>query len=167
MGSTAPSSYYIFDMTIPLFLQQNALTVGTAESCTGGSIAATLTAVSGSSAYVKGGIVAYSNDVKTNVLGVSAEDILRYGAVSEQVVHQMARGAQRILACDCAVATSGVAGPTGGTPDKPVGTVWIAAAYGEQIRTQCFHFEGTRSENVQASTETALRMLLDLLSNSF
>ena len=144
-------------------LQTNKLSIGTAESCTGGSIAAFLTAVAGSSAYVKGGIVAYSNDVKAGVLGVSEEDLARHGAVSEPVVRQMVRGAQRVLACDCAVSTSGVAGPGGGSAEKPVGTVWIAAAFAEEIRSQCFHFQGTRSENIQASVENALQMLSCLL----
>lgn len=145
-------------------LLEAGLMMGTAESCTGGSIASRITSVAGSSAYFKGGIVSYCNEVKHNVLGVSQDDLERFGAVSEPVVRQMARGAMRVLGCDCAVATSGIAGPGGGTPTKPVGTVWMAAAYKERTVAVCHHFNGnSRGENIRLSVEAALRMLLDLL----
>ena len=111
-------------------LLRKGLTMGTAESCTGGKIASLMTSVAGSSAYFVGGVVSYTNEVKHQVLGVSSEALDRYGAVSQAVVEQMAQGATRVLGCDCAVATSGIAGPGGGTPAKPVGTVWIAACHG-------------------------------------
>lgn len=104
------------------------LTIGIAESCTGGLVAGRLTDVPGSSAYVRGGIVAYSNDVKTNTLGVPAEVIAANGAVSEPVAAAMADGARRVVGADIGVAVTGVAGPDGGTPEKPVGTVWFAVA---------------------------------------
>ena len=109
-------------------LTERGATVGVAESCTGGSVAARLTSVAGASGWVRGGVVAYSNEVKIGVLGVEAELIERYGAVSEEVVRAMARGAVRALGADYGIATSGVAGPTGGSAEKPVGTVCLGVA---------------------------------------
>ena len=114
---------------------KEGLTLATAESCTAGNIAAVITAIPGSSHFYKGGIVAYSDEVKTNLLGVTPETLEKYGAVSEEVVIEMVKGAMKSMNSDCAVATSGIAGPTGGTPDKPVGTVWIAAAMREKVIT--------------------------------
>jgi nicotinamide-nucleotide amidase len=144
-------------------LRERGLTVGTAESCTGGAIAALLTSVAGSSAYFAGSVVAYADHVKQNVLGVSGIDLQRHGAVSREVVEQMARGAMRVLGCDCAVATSGIAGPGGGTAEKPVGTVWIAVACKETVVSKNCHFTTVRELNVQRSVNTALLMLLELL----
>lgn len=146
-------------------LLRKGLTMGTAESCTGGKIASLMTSVAGSSAYFVGSVVSYTNEVKHQVLGVSSEALDRYGAVSQSVVEQMAQGATRVLGCDCAVATSGIAGPGGGTPAKPVGTVWIAACHGERVRSACFHFGGDRLGNIRSSAEAALSMLLELLGN--
>lgn len=146
-------------------LLRKGLTMGTAESCTGGKIASLMTSVAGSSAYFVGGVVSYTNEVKHQVLGVSSEALERYGAVSQAVVEQMAQGATRVLGCDCAVATSGIAGPGGGTPTKPVGTVWVAACRGERLRSACFHFAGDRLGNIRSSAEAALSMLLELLEN--
>ena len=111
------------------------LTVSTAESCTGGGIAARLTSVAGSSAYVRGGIVSYQNDVKEELLGVNPDTIYKYGVVSEQTVIEMVKGAMKSLKTDCAMATTGIAGPGGEEPGKPVGTIWIAAAWGNKIVT--------------------------------
>lgn len=145
-------------------LRSRHLLMGTAESCTGGKIASMITSMAGSSEYFAGGVVSYCNEVKHNVLGVSEADLNAFGAVSQPVVEQMVRGAMRVLGCDCAVATSGIAGPGGGTPSKPVGTVWIAAAYKERILSECFHFgENPRMENIRLSAEAALRMLLGLI----
>ena len=105
---------------------KEGLTLATAESCTAGNIAAVITAIPGSSHFYKGGIVAYSDEVKINLLGVNPETLEKQGAVSEETVIEMVQGAMKTMNSDCAVATSGIAGPTGGTPDKPVGTVWIA-----------------------------------------
>ena len=104
------------------------LTLATAESCTGGTIASRFTAMAGASAYFRCGVVAYANEAKRDVLGVNYEDIMRYGAVSEQVARQMAEGARRVGEADYAIATTGIAGPTGGSAEKPVGTVWSAVA---------------------------------------
>ncbi|MDR1624485.1 MAG: CinA family nicotinamide mononucleotide deamidase-related protein [Tannerellaceae bacterium] len=144
-------------------LLAKSLTMGTAESCTGGRIAGMLTSIPGSSRYFVGSIVSYSNDVKRHVLGVSHEDLSRYGAVSQAVVEQMSLGAIRVLGCDCAVSTSGIAGPDGGTPEKPVGIVWIAVAYKGKVVSECHHFTGTREMNIVRASNMALLLLLDLI----
>lgn len=144
-------------------LRAKKLMMGTAESCTGGRIANMITLIAGSSDYFAGGIVSYSNEVKHNVLGVSVENLRMHGAVSREVVEQMALGAIRTLGCDCSVATSGIAGPGGGTPEKPVGTVWVAAALNDQVVSHCYHFGTVRAENIQSAANIALIMLLDLL----
>lgn len=145
-------------------LLSRKLMMGTAESCTGGRIAGMLTAIPGSSRYFTGSVVSYSNDVKRHVLGVSSESLSQYGAVSQSVVEQMASGAVRVLGCDCAVATSGIAGPDGGTPGKPVGTIWIAAAYKNKVVSECHHFTGIREMNIVRASNMALLLLLKLIS---
>lgn len=142
-------------------LTERGLTLATAESCTGGNVAARVVSVAGASACFRGSVVAYANDVKERVLGVSGEDLKRHGAVSEPVVRQMAEGARRLLGADYGVATSGVAGPTGGTPEKPVGTVWIAVASPEGTVAERFVFSFTRERNIDKATMKALGMLLD------
>lgn len=124
----------------------------TAESCTGGLIAAACTALSGSSAWFERGFVTYSNEAKTELLGVPAALIDAHGAVSEPVALAMAEGALRHARAEVAVAVTGVAGPTGGSPDKPVGTVWIAwAVQGAPAHAVCHHFGGDRAQ-VRAAT---------------
>ena len=140
-------------------------TIGTAESCTGGSIAALLTSVAGSSDYFTGSVVAYANSVKRNILGVSESDLHQYGAVSQQVVEQMAKGALRVLGCDWAIATSGIAGPGGGTPDKPVGTVWIAVANKNEVVSKIYRFHTIREQNIQRTVNMALLLLLERISH--
>ena len=137
-------------------LKKKNLTVSTAESCTGGSIAARLTSIAGSSEYFNGGIVAYSNEV-------SPETLETYGAVSEQTVTEMVKGAMKAMKTDCAVATSGIAGPGGGTPEKPVGTVWIAAGYKNEIRTYRQETNRGRAMNIERAGNNALLILRDLL----
>jgi len=144
-------------------LRDKQLHMGTAESCTGGHIAGMITSVAGSSDYFVGGIISYSNEVKHRILGVSEESLSTYGAVSKEVVEQMVVGATRVLGCDCAVATSGIAGPGGGTEAKPVGTVWIAAKLKEKVVSECFHFGTIRNQNIQRASNTALLMLLKIL----
>ena len=145
-------------------LRARRLTLGTAESCTGGYIAHLITRVPGSSDYFLGSVVSYSNEVKARVLGVSDESLERQGAVSRQVVEQMVQGAVRVLGCDCAVATSGIAGPGGGTEEKPVGLVYIGCyVNGETTVKEC-RFEGSRMENRLHTVETALQLLLRQLS---
>ncbi|MDR1603038.1 MAG: competence/damage-inducible protein A [Tannerella sp.] len=138
-------------------------TVATAESCTGGAIASLLTAVAGSSDYFKGGIIAYSNSVKQNLLGVSADDLETHGAVSREVVEQMARGALKMLDSDFAVATSGIAGPGGATDGKPVGTVWIAiAGKDSRMLSRLYRFGMIREQNIQRTVNMSLLLLLDV-----
>ena len=144
----------VIEKEIGELLRSRHLTMGTAESCTGGYIAHLITRVAGSS---------YSNEVKHHVLGVSEDSLAQYGAVSRPVVEQMALGAIRVLGCDCAVATSGIAGPGGGTPEKPVGTVWIAAALKDMVVSECCHFGTEREDNIRLAANTALRMLQQLL----
>ena len=151
------------EMIVGDLLKKKKLTVSTAESCTGGSIAARLTSISGSSEYFNGGIVAYSNDVKMGLLHVSSETLAQHGAVSEETVIEMVKGVMKALKTDCAVATSGIAGPNGGTPEKPVGTVWIAAGYKNEIRTYKQETNRGRAMNIERAGNNALLMLRDLL----
>lgn len=144
-------------------LRTRRWTLGTAESCTGGYIAHRITCVPGSSDYFVGSVVSYSNVVKHRVLGVSETSLEQWGAVSRPVVEQMVRGAIRVLGCDCAVATSGIAGPGGGTAEKPVGTVWVAAAVHDEVRSACFHFGTEREKNILAAACAALEMLEEML----
>ena len=145
-------------------LKAKNLSLSTAESCTGGGIAALITSVPGSSEYFNGGIVAYSNEIKKDLLHVSAETLAEYGAVSRETVIEMVKGAMKTLKTDCAVATSGIAGPGGGTPEKPVGTVWIAVRYGERSEAECFCFEGDREQVIARATQSALLMLIQLMT---
>ena len=144
---------------------KEGLSLATAESCTAGNIAAVITAIPGSSHFYKGGIIAYSDEVKKNLLGVNPETLESKGAVSEEVVIEMAKGAMKSMNSDCAVATSGIAGPTGGTPDKPVGTVWIAASMKDQIITTKITGDEGRNKNIANATQNALQLLQKLLQN--
>lgn len=144
---------------------KEGLTLATAESCTAGNIAAVITAIPGSSRFYKGGIVAYSDEVKTGLLGVDPETLAEQGAVSEEVVKEMVKGAMKAMNSDCAVATSGIAGPTGGTPDKPVGTVWIAVAMKDRIITMKAEGDEGRNKNIEKATLNALLLLLKLFQN--
>ena len=147
-------------------LVQHGKTIATAESCTGGRLAAALNAQSGSSAYYMGSVIAYDNSVKTNLLGVSQETLNTDGAVSESTVRQMAEGVRRLLGTDYAIATSGIAGPTGGTAEKPVGTVWIAWATPEGTKAQCFHFGAAREREqiTQRAVTAALVGMVEIFS---
>lgn len=143
-------------------LQALKAQVSTAESCTGGGIAETITRVAGSSAWFEAGFVTYSNQQKTRQLGVPAELFSQVGAVSREVVRAMALGAQAASGARFAVAVSGVAGPDGGTPEKPVGTVWLAWADGEQLYCQCRHFAGDRHAVREQTVAAALLGLIRL-----
>lgn len=145
-------------------LAENNMKLATAESCTGGNIAHILTTVPGSSAYFSGGVVAYSNEIKVNLLGVSASDLSAYGAVSKQVAEQMAEGIKKITGADIAVATTGIAGPSGGTVEKPVGTVWIAVNCKNQTSSREFKFNGTRQIIIERTTQAALLMVGEMLT---
>lgn len=140
-------------------LKEKNLTLSTAESCTGGYLAHLITAVPGSSAYFMGSVVSYANAVKINQLGVKEETLQQHGAVSEQTVREMVAGAIRLLGTDIAVATSGIAGPDGGTPEKPVGTVWIAVGNYERTVARKLSLSKNRLVNIQYSGYTALNML--------
>ena len=148
-------------------LKQQGKTIATAESCTGGRLAAALNAQSGASAYYMGSVVAYDNSIKEQVLGVRHDILLQHGAVSEQTVLRMAEGVRNLMHTDYAIATSGIAGPTGGTIDKPVGTVWIAWATPNGTEAKCFHFGAAREREqitLRAVTE-ALVHLIKLLNS--
>ena len=140
-------------------LREQGKTLATAESCTGGYIAHLITRVAGSSDYYKGSVVSYANEIKVNALGVNAADIEQYGAVSQQVVEQMALGVQKNMQTDYAIATSGVAGPTGGSDEKPVGTVWIAIATPVGVVSKKYQFGKLRDVNIERAAMTALGML--------
>jgi len=140
-------------------------TVATAESCTGGYIAHLITSVPGSSAYYKGSVVAYNNDVKIKLLQVDEAVIRKYGAVSREVVEQMAKHMRLSLHTDYAIATSGIAGPDGGSDDVPVGTIWISIATKNTCVTEKFYFSYDRKLNIERTTQTALLMLFKLLRN--
>lgn len=144
-------------------LRERNLTVSTAESCTGGNIAHEITEIAGSSDYYVGSVVSYSNEVKQSVLGVSPSVLAAEGAVSKPVVEQMCRGVGALLRTQCSIATSGIAGPGGGSLEKPVGTVWICVQCGEkQVAERC-HFPGTRDRVIDRATMTGMLMLIKLL----
>lgn len=141
-------------------LRARGLTFTSAESCTGGNIAHSVTMIAGCSDVMMGGVVSYANEVKINILGVTPETLDAHGAVSEEVVRQMVAGAMRATGATTAVATSGIAGPGGGSEEKPVGTVWIATATPEGIEANCYRFPGDRARVITRATTTAL---LDLV----
>ena len=145
-------------------LGERSLTIATAESCTGGAVSQAITSVAGCSAVMRGAVVAYHNDVKSAVLGVSTDTLATVGAVSEDVVKLMADGVSRIMSTDCAIATSGVAGPGGGTPEKPVGTVWVAVKAGDIVKTKKLQLcdEG-RLRNVENATYEVLHFMYETL----
>lgn len=144
-------------------MEQKGLTLSTAESCTGGYIAHLITKHPGCSAVYAGGAVAYSYDLKESILGVKKETLAEYGAVSEQTVKEMALGAIKHFKTDYSVAVSGIAGPDGGTADKPVGTVWIAVASKTGVRAKLFTFGNKRVQNIERSAMSALSMVLNQL----
>lgn len=147
-----------------LFWKEN-ISLATAESCTAGNIAAAITAIPGSSHFFKGGIVAYSNEVKENLLSVNAKTIEEKGVVSEETVIEMVNGVRKLLKTDCAIATSGVAGPTGGSHETPVGTIWIAFANGEDIKTLKLEGNSGREKNVERATQAALDLIVKTLQS--
>ena len=144
-------------------LSARGLSLSTAESCTGGNIAHLITSIAGSSEVFRGGVVAYSNDVKQRVLGVDAATLAAHGAVSEPVVGQMAGGVASVTSSDCAIATSGIAGPGGAVPGKPVGTVCIAVRTPAGTESVTCHFPGDRSRVIDRASTTALIMLVQAL----
>lgn len=156
-GDRTPAEILLEELTL------KNLTVATAESCTGGNIAHLITSVPGSSAAMLGGIVSYSNEVKMHLLGVKPADLENYGAVSIPVVEQMALGALTATGADISMATSGIAGPGGGSPEKPVGTVCIAVAINGNVISHTYHFPGSRDRVIDRSSTTALIMAIRAL----
>lgn len=141
-------------------LRSKGYTFATAESCTGGAIASAITQIAGCSDVMLGGVVAYHNDVKHAVLGVSNETLCAYGAVSEPVVLEMVAGVSERFGADCAVATSGIAGPGGGTADKPVGTVWVAVKVADKVVTRLLQLQDCgRESNIENTVFEVLKML--------
>lgn len=165
------SDYMLATEDLPLetilgnLLKQHGQTISTAESCTGGRLAAALNAQSGSSAYYMGSVVAYDNSIKEQVLSVKHTTLEEYGAVSEQTVREMAEGVRALMQTDYAIATSGIAGPTGGTTDKPVGTVWIAWATPKGTYAKCFRLGTLREQITQRAVTTALVHLIRIIRN--
>ena len=145
-------------------LKQNNFTIATAESCTGGLISNTLTNISGSSDYFDRGIISYSNKSKTELLDVKNDILEKYGAVSEQVAKAMAEGIRKKSNVDIGLSTTGIAGPTGGTPDKPVGLVYIAVSTKEKTIVKKFQFIGDRLQNKEKTCNTALELLYEILN---
>lgn len=147
-------------------LRDKAMTLSTAESCTGGTIASRICAIPGASEVFKGSVVAYSTEVKANVLGVRDADLQEHGAVSRPVVEQMAEGVRRLMQTDLAVATSGIAGPGGGSPEKPVGTVWMAVASASGVSSALLHLPGSRDRVIdRAATNAVLALLKELFQS--
>lgn len=144
-------------------LRQKGLRLGLAESCTGGLVSHRITNVPGSSDYFLGGIVAYANETKANLLGVNWETLEKFGAVSRETVIEMARGARRALAVDIGMAVSGIAGPGGGMPGKPVGLTWIGLSHAAFESAWSYIWDGDRRQNKERSTEQLLQLLLDFL----
>lgn len=149
--------------TVGRLLKQNELTISTAESCTGGAVLSCLTDVPGSSAYVVGGIIAYSNTIKIEQLGVDEGDIKKYGAVSESIAMQMAKNVAQLMNTDIGVSTTGIAGPDGGTDEKPVGTVWMGFWREEKHFALKARFEGNRL----AVKKQAVEKVLEIVQNIF
>lgn len=155
--------YGIGDISIAEALQalciDRGVTIGTAESCTGGGVGNALVRVAGSSAYYQGSVVTYSNELKQKLLGVSYETLQSHGAVSSQCVEQMVRGAISLLGVDCAVAISGIAGPGGGTDEKPVGTIWIAVGNSDRQQSHLIRYKKDRAMNMQYAITSAIHYL--------
>ncbi len=146
-------------------LAEKKLTVATAESCTGGLIAKLITDVPGSSQVFIGGVVSYSNEMKQKLLGVAAETLTQFGAVSERTVGEMVSGVLKVTGADVGIAVSGIAGPTGGSPEKPVGTVIIGVSYRDRVKIERYFFKGSRKSVRKQSADQAATLLVSLINN--
>ncbi len=160
LGMTKPEN------VIGDLLRVRRMKLATAESCTGGLIASHITDVAGSSEYFLGGVTAYAYEAKVALLGVSWDTLKTYGAVSRETVIEMARGVNKVLNADIAISVSGIAGPGGGLPDKPVGTVWVALVAPDGEWTRLFHFDGNRVQNKSSAADAALQFLMDYLTGN-
>jgi PncC family amidohydrolase len=154
------------EVVIGQLLNEKGLKLATAESCTGGLIADRITNIPGSSEYFRGGIVAYAYEAKVALLNVSWDTLRMYGAVSKETVIEMARGVRIVLGADLALSVSGIAGPGGGLPDKPVGTTWIGLSTTEGDWARRFVWQGGRLENKALSADAALQFALDYLDGN-
>ena len=148
---------------IGILLRKKGWTVSAAESCTGGLISSFLTSIPGSSDYFVGGVIAYSNEIKTDLLSVSPKTLKEFGAVSEEVSREMAHGVKRLLKTDVGISSSGIAGPTGGTVKKPVGTVALGVDIPQKIITNIVHLKGERSQIIELAGIRVLEILKNLL----
>jgi len=172
LASIIPETIYSYvheslEAHVGKMLKRIIMTVGTAESCTGGTIASLLTSVPGSSDYFKGSVIAYAYDTKRDVLNIDQAILNKYGAVSGVVIREMADQGRRMLKVDYAIATSGIAGPGGGTPDKPVGLVWIAVASSKRIISKRFYFGNHRGRNITRASLAGLNMLRQLIKQDY
>ena len=147
-------------------MKERKLTLALAESCTGGLLGSRITDVPGSSEYFPGGVVAYAYEAKVELLGVTWDTLNTRGAVSRETVLEMARGVRRRLNAEIALSVSGIAGPGGGTSEKPVGTTWIGLVTEEAERAELFQFSGDREQNKLSAVEAALRLLLEYLQET-
>ena len=154
------------EITIGKLLTSIGKTIGTAESCTGGKIASLLTSIAGSSAYFKGSIISYANEIKEAVLKVNTDTLKSFGAVSSETVTEMAKGAISTLNTDFVIATSGIMGPGGGTEDKPVGTVWIALASKQKIETHQLNLRFDRARNISITANSALNLMIKFINSN-
>jgi PncC family amidohydrolase len=152
---------------VAALLTEQGFTVGTVESATGGLISHMITSLPGSSNFYKGSVVSYSNEIKSNVVGVNGGDLTRYGAVSAVVAEQMAAGGRRLLGVDFCLSDTGIAGPGGGSPEKPVGLFYLGLSCREGTYSREYHFSGDRSTNNQTAARTALGWLKDYLSGEW
>ncbi len=152
------------EQEVGALLRQKGLTLGVVESASGGLISHCITNVPGSSDYYKGSVTAYSNEVKIKVVGVKEATINQYGAVSSEVAEEMAQGGRKFLGADICLADTGIAGPGGAAPGKPVGLFYIGLSHGERTYSQKHNFNGEREQNKQSAAEAALRWLKEYLS---
>ena len=158
------------ELELKELLLQKGLKLSTAESCTGGLVAARIVNVPGSSEYFMGGVVAYDNSIKMKVLNVSPEILLKFGAVSEETAREMVLGVKKLMNTECAISTTGIAGPTGGTPEKPVGLTYIGISVGDRVEVFKFIFEdkdpdevARRNNRRRKAAKKALKLLVQML----
>ena len=145
-------------------LKKRGLKIAVAESCTGGLVGSKITDVPGASSYFLGGVIAYSNEIKMNILGVKKETLENFGAVSEECAREMAIGVSRLFKSDVAIATTGIAGPSGGSKDKPVGLVYIGVKIGEEIEVRKYVFKGKRTEIKEKIANRAIQDAINMLT---
>ncbi len=155
----------LLEVVVGQLLRQHGLRLAVAESCTGGLIGHRLTNVAGSSTYYMGSITAYAYEAKVRLLNVRWETLEKHGAVSGETVVEMARGVRHALAADIGLSVSGIAGPSGGTPEKPVGLVWVGLSSPEDDFAECFNWNGDRIQNKEHSAQAALQLLADYLAD--